>query len=85
MSMLVITHDWGVVADVCDRVAVMYRGHIVENAPVEEIFARPQHGYTRALLASNPHGAKPGTELPVITSEFSTAPIGPTAPTEAAL
>lgn len=75
MSMLVITHDWGVVADVCDRVAVMYRGHIVENAPANEIFSQPMHPYTRALLASNPHGAEPGTDLPVISSEFSTDPV----------
>lgn len=83
MSMLVITHDWGVVADVCDRVAVMYRGHIVENAAVDEIFASPRHEYTQALLASNPHGAKPGAELPVITSEFSTTPVETTAPKKA--
>ncbi|WP_308465089.1 dipeptide/oligopeptide/nickel ABC transporter permease/ATP-binding protein [Rathayibacter soli] len=74
MSMLVITHDWGVIADVCDRVAVMYRGHVVEDAPVRQIFTDPQHPYTRALLTSNPHGATPGIDLPVITSEFSTEP-----------
>jgi peptide/nickel transport system permease protein len=70
MSMLLITHDWGVVADVCDRVAVMYRGFVVEDAPAGQIFARPRHPYTRALLASNPHGAQPGADLPVITCQF---------------
>lgn len=75
MSMLIITHDWGVVADVCDRVAVMYRGEIVEQADVETIFASPQHEYTRALMASNPHGAQPGTVLPVVTGSFRTPTI----------
>jgi peptide/nickel transport system permease protein len=72
LSMLIITHDWGVVADVCDRVAVMYRGEIVEQADVDTIFREPRHEYTRALMASNPHGAEPGTVLPVITGEFLT-------------
>lgn len=72
MSMLIITHDWGVIADVCDRVVVMYQGEIVEQGDAEEIFSRPQHDYTRALLTSNPHGAKPGEDLPVITGTFLT-------------
>ncbi|MGN6760336.1 MAG: dipeptide/oligopeptide/nickel ABC transporter permease/ATP-binding protein [Leifsonia sp.] len=83
MSMLVITHDWGVVADVCDRVAVMYRGHVVENAPADEIFSNPKHPYTKALLASNPHGAEPGRDLPVINAEFPTTPVTALAPAEA--
>ena len=72
MSMLIITHDWGVVADVCDQVVVMYRGEIVERAPVEQIFREPAHAYTQALLASNPHGASPDHDLPVITGTFLT-------------
>jgi peptide/nickel transport system permease protein len=72
MSMLLITHDWGVVADVCDRVVVMYRGEILEQNDVEQIFSAPSHEYTRALLASNPHGAKPGVDLPVVTGTFTT-------------
>jgi peptide/nickel transport system permease protein len=72
MSMLIITHDWGVVADVCDRVIVMYKGEIVEDAPVDVIFSSPQHPYTRALLVSNPHGAAPGEDLPTITGTFPT-------------
>jgi peptide/nickel transport system ATP-binding protein len=55
MSIIIITHDLGVVANVADRVAVMYAGEIVENAPVELIFNRPQHPYTRALIASIPN------------------------------
>ena len=52
--MLLITHDLGVVAEVADRVAVMYTGRIVEESPVEELFARPKHPYTEGLLRSVP-------------------------------
>ena len=54
LSMLVISHDMGVVRQVCDRVAVMYLGEIVEVGPTEELFESPQHPYTRALLSSIP-------------------------------
>jgi peptide/nickel transport system ATP-binding protein len=54
LSMLLITHDLGVIAQTADRVAVMYAGRIVEQAPVRDIFHRPEHPYTRALLASIP-------------------------------
>ncbi|WP_332897810.1 ABC transporter ATP-binding protein [Haladaptatus sp. CMSO5] len=54
MSVLFITHDLGVVAETCDRVAVMYAGEIVEEGPVEEIFDNPSHPYTYALLESIP-------------------------------
>jgi peptide/nickel transport system ATP-binding protein len=57
LSMLLITHDLGVIAQTADRVAVMYAGRIVEQAPVRDIFHRPEHPYTRALLASIPGGA----------------------------
>ena len=57
LSMLLITHDLGVIAQTADRVAVMYAGKIVEQAPVRDIFYRPQHPYTRALLASVPGAA----------------------------
>jgi peptide/nickel transport system ATP-binding protein len=53
-SIILITHDLGVVAEVCDDVAVMYAGEIVERAPVEELFACPQHPYTVGLLGSIP-------------------------------
>jgi peptide/nickel transport system permease protein len=51
-SLLLITHNLGIVAEACDRVAVMYAGRIVEQGPVAEVFSRPQHPYTEALLAS---------------------------------
>ena len=54
MSMILITHDLGVVAEIADRVAVMYAGRIVEEAPVDALFGDPQHPYTLGLLASMP-------------------------------
>ncbi|MGI8614709.1 MAG: ABC transporter ATP-binding protein [Nocardioidaceae bacterium] len=54
MSMLLITHDLGVVAEMADDVNVMYAGKIVEHGPVDDVFARPQHPYTEALLHSMP-------------------------------
>ncbi len=66
MSMLFITHDFGVVAKMCDRVAVMYAGQIVEQGPVRDIFHNPAHWYTKALLSSVPRvGANPD-RLPTI-------------------
>ena len=58
LSMLLITHDLGVIAQTADRVAVMYGGRLVEQAPVRDLFHRPQHPYTRALLASIPGAAR---------------------------
>jgi oligopeptide/dipeptide ABC transporter ATP-binding protein len=54
LAVLLITHDLGVVAEVADRVAVMYTGRIVEESPVAEVFARPKHPYTEGLLRSVP-------------------------------
>jgi len=65
LSLLLITHDLGVIAETADRVAVMYAGRIVETGPVREIFRRPSHPYTRALLGSMP-GGQPGQRLHAI-------------------
>jgi peptide/nickel transport system ATP-binding protein len=65
LALLLITHDLGVVAEMADRVAVMYAGRIVEEAPVRTLFADPKHPYTRGLMASIPGGA-PGTRLRAI-------------------
>lgn len=54
MALMLITHDFGVIAGMVDRVMVMYRGDIVESGPVERIFGTPEHPYTRALLAAVP-------------------------------
>ena len=66
MAMLFITHDFGVVARMCDRVAVMYAGQIVEEGPVRDIFHRPAHWYTRALLDSIPTVDRAPRRLPTI-------------------
>lgn len=66
-SILFITHDLGVVANLCDRVYVMYSGAIVEEGPVDQIFSNPSHPYTRGLLEATPriHGAMTGlTPIP---------------------
>ncbi|WNN45787.1 glutathione ABC transporter ATP-binding protein GsiA [Winslowiella toletana] len=65
MAVIFITHDMGVVAEMADRVQVMYRGEGVETAPVEQIFRQPQQAYTRALLAAVPKlGAMAGQPFP---------------------
>ncbi len=66
MAVLLITHDLGVVAEYCNRVAVMYAGRIVEEAPAAEIFRRPRHRYTEALLRTIPASNPPGVALPSI-------------------
>ncbi len=63
MSMLLITHDLGIVARVAQRCCVMYAGQIVEEAPTSELLKNPQHPYTRGLLASLPSRARRGQEL----------------------
>ncbi|MBG6073769.1 MULTISPECIES: dipeptide ABC transporter ATP-binding protein [unclassified Polaromonas] len=66
MGVVFITHDMGVVAEVADRVLVMYRGNKVEEGGAEEVFARPKHPYTRALLSAVPRlGAMTGQDLPL--------------------
>ncbi|MGX6602749.1 ABC transporter ATP-binding protein [Micromonosporaceae bacterium Da 78-11] len=66
MGLILITHDMGVVADVADRISVMYAGKVVEEAPVYDIYARPAHPYTKALLESIPRLDMKGQELNVI-------------------
>lgn len=81
MGVLFITHDMGVVAEVADRVLVMYRGDPVEEGPSARVFASPRHAYTRALLAAVPKlGAMRGTELP---AKFELVRSGPAADTDA--
>ncbi|MEV6791074.1 ABC transporter ATP-binding protein [Streptomyces sp. NPDC051320] len=63
MGLILITHDLGVVADVADKIAVMYAGRIVETSPVHEIYKRPAHPYTEGLLASIPRLHQKGQEL----------------------
>jgi peptide/nickel transport system ATP-binding protein len=75
-AILLITHDMGLVAENCDRVAVMYAGKIVESAPVEEIFSDPKHPYTQLLLSSIPRPDRDIDKLTVIKGEVPD-PISP--------
>ena len=80
-AILLITHDLGVVAQVCDRVLVMYAGRVIETGPVRDIFHKPQHPYTQALLGSIPrrgrkvHGQRL-TTIPGIVPGLLELPVG---------
>jgi oligopeptide/dipeptide ABC transporter ATP-binding protein len=63
VAVILISHDLGVVAEVCDRVMVMYAGSVVETAPAQTLFRAPQHPYTRALQLSRPARQARGAEL----------------------
>ena len=79
MSILLITHDLGVVAEMCSRVIVMYAGQIVEEAPVEILFANPTHPYTQGLIASVPKlgsGVKVLPSIPGSVPDLSAMPKG---------
>jgi len=73
MGVVFITHDLGVVAEIADRVAVMYKGAIVEQGPVQQIMQQPQHPYTKGLLACRPALHPKGERLPVV-SDFMESP-----------
>jgi oligopeptide/dipeptide ABC transporter ATP-binding protein len=77
LSLLLITHDLGIIAETADRVAVMYAGRIVEHGPVHAIFREPKHPYTRGLLASMP-GASPGQRLRAIEGSVPALDAPPT-------
>jgi len=62
-AILFITHDLGVVAKLCDQVTVMHGGRVLESAPAAQLFAHPEHAYTRALFAATPRFDRPGDEL----------------------
>jgi peptide/nickel transport system ATP-binding protein len=67
MGVIFITHDLGVVAEIADRAVVMYKGEIVEQDSVKEIFTNPKHPYTKALLACRPINHERGKRLPVVS------------------
>ena len=79
MAIMLITHDLGVVAEVCDRVVVMYAGEVVEEGPVEEIFHNPRHPYTQGLMQAIPRLGERVDRLAVIPGMVPSAtnwPIG---------
>jgi len=80
MAIVLITHDLGVVAGLCERVLVMYAGRIVEDGPVLPIFADPQHPYTRGLLGSMPRldqaSAQELTTIPGQPPDLQALPAG---------
>lgn len=63
LSVILVSHDWGVIADACDAAVVMYAGQVVEMAPILELFRQPRHPYSLGLLRSNPDGVAPRTLL----------------------
>ena len=84
MALVIITHDLGVLAEVVDQIHVMYAGEIVESAPVGELYRRPRHPYTAALMASNPQLDDPAVDLvpiegtpPQLMSEPAGCPFEP--------
>ncbi len=79
LSILLITHNLGIVAEFCERAVVMYTGRIVEQAPVEQLFRDPKHPYTRGLLASLPRlssGASRLTTIPGVVPDIRRLPAG---------
>ena len=66
MGIIFITHDLGIVADIADTIAVMYKGEIVEQGKASQVLQCPQHAYTKALLACRPAGKRKGERLPVV-------------------
>jgi peptide/nickel transport system ATP-binding protein len=71
LSILLITHDLGIVAERADHTAVMYAGQVVESAPTAALLAAPRHPYTQALLASLPQYAEPGNPLPTLSGQLN--------------
>jgi peptide/nickel transport system ATP-binding protein len=78
-AIILITHDLGVVAEVCDEVAVMYAGQVVERAPVEALFAEPQHPYTLGLMGSIPRLDRPADRLATIEGSLPDMTVPPVA------
>jgi peptide/nickel transport system ATP-binding protein len=72
MGVIFITHDFGVVNEIADRIAVMYKGEIVESNSVKQIFTNPQHPYTKGLLACRPLLHQKGERLPVVSDFLKT-------------
>jgi peptide/nickel transport system permease protein len=79
MAVMLITHDFGVVREVCERVVVMYAGRVVETGPVRDVVGMPRHPYTRRLIACAPRvgeADRPLTEIPGLPPAPDTLPPG---------
>ncbi len=74
VAVLLITHNLGVVAQTCDRLAVLYAGRVVESGPTEAVFAQPHHPYTRGLLAAIPRASSKGAALTAIPGSVPANP-----------
>jgi peptide/nickel transport system permease protein len=73
LAIILVSHDWGVIADSCDAAIVMYAGEVVEEAGIEDVFDQPRHPYSYGLMSSNPYYAGgPGTPLQSIKGSVST-------------
>ncbi len=70
-AVLFVAHDLGVVAKICDDVSVIHGGRILESAPAADLFSRPRHAYTRALLDATPRHDRPGRELRPVTEALA--------------
>jgi peptide/nickel transport system permease protein len=77
MALILVTHDWGVLADACDRTLVMYAGQIVEEASTQHVYQATRHPYSAALLAANPQLTVPGEELPTIPGRVPSPGVWP--------
>ena len=72
LTIILVSHDLGVIATLCDRVIVMYQGRIVETAPTRELLLRPREAYTRQLIQSQPEMAEPGKPFPGLDDDTAT-------------
>jgi ABC-type dipeptide/oligopeptide/nickel transport system ATPase component len=72
-AILFISHDFGVIARMCDDVVVMYQGRVVESGPVQQILEAPQHPYTRALLGAIPRAGQRGKRLATVEDQMESA------------
>ena len=63
ITVLLVTHDLGIVSEICSRVVVMYAGQVVEEGPLSDVLERPQHPYTEALIAATPSRSRRGSRL----------------------
>ena len=79
MALVLITHNWGVIADICDRAVVMYAGQVVETSGIQDMFDRPLHPYTLGLLKAHPSLAEPRSRLSSIPGSVPTPGFWPAA------